>query len=320
MDFMKERIAGFFVRPIYIGIFFLCLMPIFATLYFFIGSNSFNNNPTDFWTFLYFSTVTITTLGFGDIYPLTTLTKLIVALEVIMGALCAGLFLNACSYTISERSAQAERAKQSFEMKLKNFKTNQALMINQDSIVSYHLKLYVLRAWTVCTPILGRDGYSFDSMLGLNGAEKFKFSFSDLCDLHQPSLLQKDSFQTSAVVAYFKEMHLLISAIKDMMNFAPMSEWPSLHAACLEFIYTTNSLECSEVIMKNELTNIGDKTVGAFAAEIISKKAEDPEPQNTRNIIDPYVSLYHLIKYSLNFCAYYCQEIEKIVTDNGPTE
>lgn len=317
---MKERIVGLFVRPIYIGIFFLCLMPIFATLYFFIGGQDFNNNPSDFWTFLYFSIVTITTLGFGDIYPITTLTKLMVAFEVIMGALCAGLFLNACSYTISERSAQAERLRQNLEIKLKHFRASQALTLNQDSIVSYHLKLYVLRVWTVCTPMSGRDGYSFDSLLGLNGAEKFKFSFSDLCDLHHPSLLQKDSFQTSAVVAYFKELHLLISAIKDMMNFAPMREWPSLQKMCLEFIYTSNSLECSEVIIKNESIKLGDKIAAVFAAEIISKKTGEPELGNTANMIDPYVSLYLLLKYSLDFCANYLQEIEKIVTANGPIE
>ncbi|RFD25060.1 hypothetical protein CER19_23935 [Pseudomonas sp. GL93] len=320
MDFMKNYIAGFFIRPVYIGAFFLCLMPIFATLYFFIGGSEFNNNPSDFWTFLYFSIVTITTLGFGDIYPVTLLTKLLVAFEVIMGALCAGLFLNACSYTISERSAQAERTKQNFEEKLKHFKTSQALMLNQDSIVSYHLKLYVLRVWTVCTPITGRVDYSFDSMLGLNGAEKFKFSFNDIRDLHKPSLLRKDSFQTSAVVAYFKELHLLISAIKDMMNFAPMREWPSLQTACLEFIYTSNSLDCSEIIIKGESTTAGDVTLGAFAAEIISESTEDPKLENTGNIVDPYINLYFLLKYSLDFCAHYRTEIDKIVNDTGPTE
>jgi len=295
-------------------------MPIFAALYYLIGGQEFNNTPSDFWTFLYFSIVTITTLGFGDIYPLTLLTKLLVAFEVVMGALCAGLFLNACSYTISERSAKAERMKQDFETKLKHFKTSQALMLNQDSIVSYHIKLYVMRVWTVCTPMSSRDGYSFDAMLGINGAEKFQFSFSDISDLHKPSLLRKDSFQTSAVVAYFKELQLLRSAIKDMMNFAPTREWPALQAACLEFIYFSNSLDCSEVIIKNESASAGDKTLGAVAAEIISATMEDPELKSTGNIVDPYINLYFLLKSSLDFCKYYRQEIKKIVSDAGPTK
>ncbi|BBP72354.1 hypothetical protein PHLH6_43580 [Pseudomonas sp. Seg1] len=316
---MKEQIAGFFVRPIYIGIFFLTLMPVFAAIYYCIGDKEFYNSPSDFWSFLYFSIVTITTLGFGDIYPLTTLTKLLVAFEVIMGALCAGLFLNACSYTISERSAKAERTKQDYESNLKHFKNSQALMLNQDSIVSYHLKLYVLRAWTVCSPLSSRDRYSFDAMLGLNGVEKLRLSFSDMKDLHRPSLLQKDSYQTSAVVAYFRELHLFISAIKDMLNFAPAREWPALQSACLEFIYFSNSLDCSELIIKNETTNAGDKILASIAAEIISEKTEDPELKSTGNIVDPYVNLYYLIKKSIEFCAYYREEIEKIALDAGPT-
>ncbi len=43
---------------------------------------------------LYFSAITITTLGYGDIVPLTDLTRLLVALESVLGLLLIGLFLN----------------------------------------------------------------------------------------------------------------------------------------------------------------------------------------------------------------------------------
>ena len=43
---------------------------------------------------LYLSVVTITTLGLGDIVPVTDLARLIVALESILGVAIAGLFLN----------------------------------------------------------------------------------------------------------------------------------------------------------------------------------------------------------------------------------
>ena len=38
--------------------------------------------------------MTITTVGFGDIVPLTTLARLIVASEAILGIIIIGLFLN----------------------------------------------------------------------------------------------------------------------------------------------------------------------------------------------------------------------------------
>jgi hypothetical protein len=46
---------------------------------------------------LYFSMVTATTLGFGDIAPTTTITRLLVGDEAVLGVVFVGLFLNALS-------------------------------------------------------------------------------------------------------------------------------------------------------------------------------------------------------------------------------
>lgn len=47
---------------------------------------------------LYFSATTITTVGFGDIVPLSGVARLAVALEAVAGWLLAGLFLNAVAW------------------------------------------------------------------------------------------------------------------------------------------------------------------------------------------------------------------------------
>ena len=47
---------------------------------------------------LYLSTVTITTLGYGDIVPLTPLARFLVALEATLGVVLVGLFLNALTH------------------------------------------------------------------------------------------------------------------------------------------------------------------------------------------------------------------------------
>jgi hypothetical protein len=48
-----------------------------------------------FWRMAYFSAIVITTIGFGDIVPITPVARLIVAFEGILGIILAGLFLNA---------------------------------------------------------------------------------------------------------------------------------------------------------------------------------------------------------------------------------
>ena len=47
---------------------------------------------------LYLSAVTITTVGYGDIVPLTTISRVLVGIEAVLGIVLIRLFLNALSY------------------------------------------------------------------------------------------------------------------------------------------------------------------------------------------------------------------------------
>jgi hypothetical protein len=48
-----------------------------------------------FWRMLYLSASTVTTTGFGDIVPLTTLARIVVTTESVVGVVLIGMFLNA---------------------------------------------------------------------------------------------------------------------------------------------------------------------------------------------------------------------------------
>jgi len=52
---------------------------------------------------LYFSSMVITTVGFGDVVPMTAIARGVVALEAVMGVTLAGLFLNAVAYRATHR-------------------------------------------------------------------------------------------------------------------------------------------------------------------------------------------------------------------------
>lgn len=61
----------------------------------------------------YLSASTITTLGYGDITPITTLSRLLVSIESICGIVLIGLFLNALSF---ERANKNEHQKTADEL------------------------------------------------------------------------------------------------------------------------------------------------------------------------------------------------------------
>jgi len=48
----------------------------------------------NFWRMLYLSTVTVTSLGYGDNIPVTTTARLMVSPEAVAGLIVMGLFLN----------------------------------------------------------------------------------------------------------------------------------------------------------------------------------------------------------------------------------
>lgn len=92
-DKMRTYLRELLHKPSAIGLFYLFLIPTFGLVYFL--NPSFWENPLSVIQSTYFSVVTITTLGFGDIAPKTELARIIVAIEALLGVVTIGFFLNA---------------------------------------------------------------------------------------------------------------------------------------------------------------------------------------------------------------------------------
>lgn len=57
-----------------------------------------------FWRMFYLSAVTITTVGYGDIVPITTKARIIVSIEAIWGIVLIGIFLNSLANKIIRKN------------------------------------------------------------------------------------------------------------------------------------------------------------------------------------------------------------------------
>lgn len=103
------------IRPIvWIGL-YVALMPIFACVYMALPDGQFripDGGSTDFGSWLYYSIVTITTLGFGDYTPAHGLAQTVTAVEVMCGLVFLGFFLNAVGSMKSEIDVESELEKQ----------------------------------------------------------------------------------------------------------------------------------------------------------------------------------------------------------------
>jgi hypothetical protein len=74
------------------GLVYFFYIPVFGILYYWLPTIDCNGSWRDS---LYFSVVTLSTLGYGEITPKSDLAKLAVSVQTLLGILTIGLFLNA---------------------------------------------------------------------------------------------------------------------------------------------------------------------------------------------------------------------------------
>ena len=79
------------LKPLTYGIIYFSYIPLFGILYCIFPCLIKDLTIIDS---LYFSVVTLTTLGYGDILPLSPLGKIVVSIQTILGVVTVGLFLN----------------------------------------------------------------------------------------------------------------------------------------------------------------------------------------------------------------------------------
>lgn len=103
------------VRPIaWIGL-YIGLIPLFALIYQILPDGQFripDGGDTDFGSWLYYSIVTISTLGFGDYTPAHGWAQAVTAIEVMCGLVILGFFLNAVGSMKSEIDVESELERQ----------------------------------------------------------------------------------------------------------------------------------------------------------------------------------------------------------------
>jgi len=90
-----------------LGVAYFVLIIAFALLYGIFGNIGEN---VDYFNYLYFSVVTITSLGYGDFGPLDLFTKILVMIQILLGIVIFGLFISAV--------ADADRKSEQLEVKL----------------------------------------------------------------------------------------------------------------------------------------------------------------------------------------------------------
>jgi len=99
---------------------YLSLIPIFAIIYTLLPEGYIDHGtlPDNLWTNIYYSAVTVTTLGYGDIVPQNEIAALLVAAEAVMGVVFIGLFLNQLAHRQSRIDKKQDQELESIRERL----------------------------------------------------------------------------------------------------------------------------------------------------------------------------------------------------------
>ena len=161
---ISDRIRHFFhqvsnIRPIvWIGL-YVAITPLFALIYWALPDPQFripDGAATDYGSWLYYSIVTITTLGFGDYTPAHGWAQAVTAVEVMCGLVFLGFFLNAVGSMKSEIDVESEIEKQ----RKAHFELEKEKLLKTIPVLLHTLNTFLAYCYAVTTPKADRTSDS----------------------------------------------------------------------------------------------------------------------------------------------------------------
>lgn len=313
---LSQHLAHFFhvvsnLRPVvWIGL-YVCITPIFALIYWALPDGQFripDGGTTDYGSWLYYSIVTITTLGFGDYTPAQPGAQAVTAIEVTAGLVVMGLFLNAVGSMKSEIDVESEIEKQkALHHAMESDKLHQSLPMLLKS-----LNVFLAYCYAVTTPASQRN----DDDIKYNP----DFKLQDMYTMFEPTGLPFDRTTLPAVVRLMHSAEHTSLMLDSLQQRIDLTLWPDLLEDCFAFVANYQMFSNTDMMFKHpdriilSDKNPEEKTV----EEQLSRKIENwsdqpglPADEDMKAIEE----LYEFIKGN----AALAQQIETYLTEHALT-
>ena len=266
------------------GLFFLTIL-VFTFIYAIFPSTIQGVNSI--FDAFYFSIVTITTLGFGEILPEDLAGRLLVCAEAICGIVFIGLFLNA----ISETQARDINEKEKNRTKQEKLDDAKAKLRQYYMFLRSIIERYLIEAYVVTTPIDKRE-FPKDVI-----HHQFRFSFNDMCDLYNTTLLLYDPPYKPAIAIFLELQDKLYSELRRMISDIDLSYWENLESCVHSFLQV-----CNTFAYKGSILSCAHTTQNNKDAEFLSKLIKDHKGELQMlpsNAINQFIALYVMLQTNI---------------------
>lgn len=275
---LSNRVRHFFhvvsnVRPVYWIMLYVGLVPVFALIYWLLPDTQFripDGAATDYGSWLYYSIVTISTLGFGDYTPAHGWAQAVTAVEVMCGLIVLGFFLNAVGSMKSEIDVESEIEKQ----------RRLHLSQEQDKLVkSVPVILHTLNGFlTMCGIVTTRGRASVKSGdVGVVPVFDPDFEVSDMADMFEPTGFSDDVSGLPSVNRLLRSADRTSLALDSLQSRIDLTLWPGLLEDCFAFVANTQMLDFADSLSNAGGEDVRRELSGAIAgASTVSDISGDP--------------------------------------------
>lgn len=297
------------INPFFYGGAYLACIPFFGFLLHYIDCFQLKNNEniiSDLISSIYFSAVTITTLGYGDITPFNTPTRLLVIFEASFGVVLAGLFLNSLAHKQSKIIQEYD--KETFEKIELNKRLNKLLSYNK--MINLNLCEYENYIIIMTSP------YGCPARPYGNIEPDFKFNpnfiFADIKDLYKSTGRLQDHSYTPAVEYFYKSLNNLTISLEQALSLDLFIDFKELEDEIRDFILLSRRWDMQDVLLAQVHTRMGEEPAVLFYERMIENLTSDEMELRKGYIMNPFIVLFHLLKQSSAFVKYYNESLEKI--------
>lgn len=296
------------VRPIvWIGL-YIALTPIFACIYWALPDGQFripDGGTTDFGSWLYYSIVTITTLGFGDYTPAHGWAQALTAVEVMCGVVFIGFFLNAVGSMKSEIDVESEIEKQRM---LHEKQESDKLRRNIPSIM-HTLNTFLAYCYAVTTP---------ESKRGDEAHYDPDFTFSDMRDLFSPSGLPIDRTHLPAVSRLISSAQHTSLALDSLQNRVDLALWPDVLEDCFGFVADWQMFSSTDALSVHPTSLVPSGDSDTLTPEEKKVSAEIAAWQGAPDVKDnPELAAVSELYFFIKKAAGYATRLETALTKLG---
>ncbi len=341
---LKPRVNNdwFSLPPAVYGSIYLGLIPVFGLFYTFLPNMAFNHEYMGFLEAMYFSAITVTTTGFGDVTPTNTATRAIVMVESVMGVVSAGLFLNAITY---HREQTMRRLMDAYEAK-KETSYAFARLHSHDSLITLNMNTYLNRVNQLLgveseqTPVAQSDREGCINLSNANdlpnarasAAPKAKVSkqligihepipedlvFTNLQHLFNASTRLTDDPQKPQIWYYYQSLDDLINSIENLVRETETYRWEDLENLCINYLRDIKSFDSSSYILAEPNFEKQLADIQAQRQQDMILIGEFPSDKtvvlSSENSLNPYIILFMGIQTTIQFIKTFQSRYQQIM-------